>query len=146
MRIDHDGPRGGVGSAAQAAATGGCVRFHRQGDRFIAIHLDGRVHNFLALVFGESTTPLRIWAPPRDTGEKRHVDAHNVRTQVLEGVADAAATTGTTLAVTRIHYVESDSPSATIYRDMARVIALRYLAGPDTFDGVDEGRSSSESS
>lgn len=146
MRIDHDGPRGGVGSAAQAAATGGCVRFHRQGDRFIAIHLDGRVHNFLALVFGESTTPLRIWAPPRDTGEKRHVDAHNVRTQVLEGVADAAATTGTTLAVTRIHYVESDSPSATIYRDMARAIALRYLAGPDTFDGVDEGRSSSESS
>lgn len=113
------------------------MRFQRQGDRFIAIHLDGRGHNFLAIVFGESKTPLRIWAPPRDTGEKRHVDVHSVRTQVLEGVSDAAETTGTTLPVARIHYVESDSPSGTIYREMARAIALRYVAGPDTFDGAE---------
>ncbi len=113
------------------------VRFHRQADRFIAIHMDGRRHNFLALVFGQPQAPLRVWAPQRDRGEKRHVNAHNVRTQVMDGVSDATAQTGTSLSVTRIHYVESDSPSDTIYREMACAIARRYIAAPEAFDGVE---------
>lgn len=112
------------------------MRFHRHGDRRIAISVDGSRHNYLDLMFGPPG-PVVAWSPICDSGEHVRVHAGVVKRQVLEGVDDANRQTGASLSVRRIRFIESDSPSDSVYREMARRIALRHLAGEEEFDAVE---------
>jgi hypothetical protein len=112
------------------------MRFQRHGDRRIGIEISGQGRNYLELRFGPPTV-VYAWSPIHDRGERLRVNAGDVKRQVLAGVADANREAGSSLSVTRIWFLESDSPSESIYREMARRIALRHLAGDEEFDGVE---------
>lgn len=112
------------------------IRFVRHGDRHIAFLIDGHRQNFLALRFGQADQ-VRVWAPKRDSGERKRVHTGEVRAQVLAGIADAAGESGARLGVVDIQFHEGDTPSPDVYRDLARRIALRVTTGPAEFDGVE---------
>lgn len=114
------------------------MQFHRSGDRFIALNVTARRHNYLALRFGGSGQHVRVWSPWRERGERLRVNAGDVKQQVLAGVVDAEVESGRQIGVAEIHYLESDTPSDSVYRTMARHLVLRALERPDAFDGRDD--------
>ena len=109
------------------------MQFGRDGDLHVVARTTGPTHHYLGLELVDAAD-LRDAAPPItvepvvvDADELERLHANDVREQVLAGVDAANSEHGSDLVVTRIRFVVSDSPPATIYRELARRLVERAI-------------------
>ena len=109
------------------------MQFGRDGDLHVVARTTGPTHNFLGLDLvatrptDDDTAPIAVERIVLDANEPALLDADDVREQVLAGVDAANGEHGSHLSVTRIRFVVSDSPPATIYRELARRLVERAI-------------------
>jgi hypothetical protein len=99
------------------------VHFHRDGDVTVAVQISGPTHNVLGLRLTEGA----VWEPVIEAHEVTpglppRLSGSDVRRQVDEGVAEANDELGTGYRAALIRFVQDDSPSPNLYREMARRI------------------------
>jgi hypothetical protein len=92
------------------------------GQFYKVVKVTGPRHNLLGLSFGECAEPAVIALGD----DKSHaIVAEEVLQQVISGVDDMNAKLGTTYLVKQIQFVLSDTPSNSIYRELAQSIVKR---------------------
>ncbi len=117
------------------------MQYQSDGTLYKAVNISGPTHNILGLSFVQGASDesdVMIEALTLNPAEGRRVSPDAVKMQVAEGVAQVNDELGSRLAVTRIQFVAGDTPSATIYRDMAYKIARRVQLRQGSYDGKDE--------
>ena len=108
------------------------MQFSRDGEWYQVIRITGPSHNLLALQFdapgasGPTVERLSV------SNEAPVIEADDVKSQVLDGVAEANAYLGTAYSVAAIRFVTTDTPSLSIYRSLAKVI-VEQVTQEDTF-------------
>jgi hypothetical protein len=102
------------------------MQFVRDKDWLQTVRVTGPAHNLLGLKLGASNG--RAQKPEMVIlGGAGPIDSDEVARQVLEGVQEENRALGTSLSVLAIRYVRSDTPSKTVYRQLARSL-VRHLA------------------
>lgn len=108
------------------------MQFSRDGEWYQVIRITGPSHNLLALKLGEPGASELIQDRLSVSNEAPTIDGDDVQAQVLEGVAEANAQLGTSYEVAAVRFVTTDTPSASIYRSLAKVI-VEQVAQEGTF-------------
>jgi hypothetical protein len=110
------------------------MHFHRDGDVTVAVQISGPTHNMLGLRLTQGT----VWDPVVEAHEVTpglppRLLGRDIQRQVGEGVAEANDALGTDYRVALIRFVQDDSPSPSLYREMARriVYEVHSRAGGD---------------
>jgi hypothetical protein len=98
------------------------VNVIRQGEFFVATHIPGPTHNYLALRFGESRDTTEPTVVELSSERGGPVDAARVVPEVLAALAEANAALGTAYKVDEIRFRRDDSPRNGIYRSMTLCI------------------------
>jgi hypothetical protein len=108
------------------------MQFIYDGNFYKAIRVTGPKHNLLGLSFGDIDINAEIVALEIANGEVESVEANDVMEQVKAGVANANMELGVDYKIVSIQYVPSDSPSKTVYAELAKEIVKR-LANKNEF-------------
>lgn len=101
----------------------------RQGEFFVATHIPGPTHNYLALRFGESRDTREPTVVELSSERGGPVDAARVVPEVIAALAEANAVLGTVYKVDEIRFCRDDSPRNGIYRSMTLCIVEAFHEG-----------------
>ena len=98
------------------------MQFIYDGEYYKVIRVSGPSHNLLALSFGDSRndSQLDIEVLQIDDKKETTILKNNVREQVLLGINEFNKDFGTDYKVKKIQFITSDTPSGTIYKDLAK--------------------------
>jgi hypothetical protein len=105
------------------------MHFSTDGVFYNVVRITGPTHNLLGLRFGNrrrETAPqieaARVAGTPR-------LHSDEVLEEVLAGVEEANARSGTSYVVDGVRFVPDDTPPVTIYRELAAQIVNRMAQG-----------------
>lgn len=104
------------------------MQFSRDGEWYQVVRITGPSHNLLALRFDELGTSGPVVERLSISNEAPMIEADDVQSQVLDGVAEANTELGTNYQVAAIRFVTTDTPSSDIYRSLAKVIVEQAKA------------------
>jgi hypothetical protein len=116
------------------------MQFHSDGATHKAVNIAGPTHNLLGIGFATSDAlddAVVIEPVQLKPTEPVRLTADEVQKWTLEGLRQANEELGTDYRLRRIMFVVSDSPSADVYCELAKPIALRLHARPTTFNGIE---------
>lgn len=108
------------------------MQFIYDGNFYKVVRVTGPRHNLLGLSFGDIDINAEVVALEIANGEVELVEAKDVLEQVKTGVAAANMELGVDYKIMSIQYVPSDSPSKTVYAELAKEI-VRRLANEGEF-------------
>ena len=115
-----------------ALANGATVNVTRNGLLYRCSHISGPGHNFVGLDLSPGDD-VEVHAAKIDDGPS-NISADDVRTAVLGALARFNEARGTTLRISKIEYVPSDTPGQGVYDYMTTAILEAALE-----DGLGDG-------
>ena len=98
----------------------------KEGAFWTAQRITGPTHNLLQLAFATKACTRVFLEDLRDGLGSLQGD--DVETAVVEGVASICQALQTPVFVQRIRFCSDDSPPVEVYREMAAVLARRFVA------------------
>jgi hypothetical protein len=109
------------------------MQFVKDNEWYKVIRVTGPSHNLLGIVFAEGgfQADLRVEALPTNAGIPAQLSEQDVRRYVEAGVADANQEFQAHYSISKIQFIPTDTPPASVYRMLARRIVERLVTTAD---------------
>lgn len=106
------------------------MQFVFDGKFYKVIKITGPTHNMLGLVLDKDKShDIETIALKLKMDEKDNIDPLDVKSQVMSGIEAVNHELGVKYTVEKIQFVPSDTPSESVYKELAIEIIKRLIAG-----------------
>jgi hypothetical protein len=111
------------------------MQFVKDNEWYKVVRVTGPSHNLLGIAFAKNgaQSDVVIEALPVETNAPSKLHGKDVRQNVEAGVAEANEALNVNYSVSRIQFVPTDTPPASVYRMLARSIVERLVATQGRF-------------